>query len=118
VKALLVAPGRMSTSFVDPSRSVSRGSATQALAVARSPDSLPDWTLILEQDVDAALRPITALNHDFQTPARTALTSGFVALVLLAVLLWRGGHWRELLGIGGPARMDKDRIGRLVPPGN
>jgi hypothetical protein len=94
VQALMLAPGRMSTSFVDPLRPVSRG-GTPALAVARSPDSLPDWTLILEQDVDAALRPITALNDDFQTPARMALTSGFVALVLLVVLLWRGGHWRE-----------------------
>ena len=97
VQALLVAPGRMSTSFVDPLRP-SGERATPALAVARSPDSLPDWTLILEQDIDVALRPITALNDDFQTPARMALTSGFIALVLLAVLLWRGGHWRELLG--------------------
>ncbi len=40
VQALFVAPGRMSTSFVDPLRSVSRGSATQALAVAPIPGLL------------------------------------------------------------------------------
>jgi hypothetical protein len=117
LEALLAAPGRMSASFVDPLRSVSRGAATPALAVARSPDLLPDWTLILEQDIDAALRPITALNDDFQTPARTALTAGFIALVLLVVLLWRGGHWRELLRSGGTARTDTARGARPAPTG-
>jgi len=83
VQTLLRTPGQMSTTFMDPLRSVSGAQATQALAVARSPDSLPDWTLILEQDVDAALRPITALTDDFHTPAHVALTFGFGALILL-----------------------------------
>ncbi len=104
VHRLLRTPGgQMSASFVDPLRS-SGGLATPALAVARSPDSLPDWTLILEQDIDAALRPITALTDDFHTPAHVALTFGFGALILLVGLLWRGGHWRLLLGPGGTGR--------------
>ena len=56
VQTLLRTPGgQISASFVDPYDRVGR--TTPALAVARSPDSLPDWTLILEQDIDAALRP-------------------------------------------------------------
>ena len=94
----------MSSTFIDPMRSVAGGASINSLAVARSPDSLPDWTLILEQDVDAALRPITALTDDFHTPAHIALTFGFGALILLVVLLWRGGHWRQLLKPAGTDR--------------
>jgi hypothetical protein len=90
----------MSTSFVDPQRFAAGGPATPALAVARSPDSLPDWVLVLEQDVDAALRPITALTDDFHTPAHVALWFGFGALILLLGMVWRGGHWRALLRPG------------------
>jgi serine/threonine protein kinase len=104
VQALLLAPGRMSTSFVDPLRSASGRDGASSLAVARSPDSLSDWTLILQQDVDAALRPITALTNDFRIPARLGLTCGFGALILLVALLWRGGHWRELLRSVGTSR--------------
>ena len=100
VQTLLRTPGQMSSTFIDPLRSVAGRPAINSLAVARSPESLPDWTLILEQDVDAALQPITALTDDFHTPAHVALTFGFGALILLVVLLWRGGHWRQLMRRG------------------
>jgi serine/threonine protein kinase len=93
VSGLLSTPGRRTASFYDPMRD--RGVvAGPALAVARSLESLPDWTLILQQDVDAALRPMTALDDDFHRPAQLALALGFGALILLVVLLWRGGQWR------------------------
>ena len=104
VQTLLRTPGQMSSTFIDPLRSVAGRPAINSLAVARSPELLPDWTLILEQDVDAALRPITALTDDFHTPAHVALTFGFGALILLVVLLWRGGHWRQLLKRAGTDR--------------
>jgi hypothetical protein len=97
VQALLRAPGKMSASFLDPMRAAAGSTTPRALAVARSLESMPDWTLILQQDVDAALRPITALTDDFHKPAHFGLTFGFVALVLLVVLLWRGGFWRAVL---------------------
>jgi hypothetical protein len=97
VQSLLRAPGGMSANFQDPMRAVTGSTNSPALAVAKSLDVLPDWTLILQQDVDAALRPITALTDDFHKPAHLALGFGFGALILLVVLLWRGGFWRALL---------------------
>jgi len=97
VQSLLNAPGKMAEKFHDPMRAVPGSDDSPALAVAKSLDALPDWTLILQQDVDAALRPITALTDDFHKPAHLALGFGFGALILLVVLLWRGGFWRALL---------------------
>jgi hypothetical protein len=97
VQSLLYAPGGMSATFQDPMRAVAGSTESPALAVAKSLDALPDWTLILQQDVDAALRPITALTDDFHRPAHLALTFGFAALILLVGLLWRGRFWRALL---------------------
>jgi hypothetical protein len=92
--SLLTAVGRKSASFRDPFRSASGVPAKPALAVAWSPEMLPDWTLILEQDVDAALRPITALTEDFHGPAHVAFALGAAACVPLAALLWRRGRRR------------------------
>ena len=110
VMTLLSAPERSATSFQDPMRTARDGPATPALAVAQSPASLSQWTLVLQQDVEAALRPITALTDDFRRPARIALFLGFGALVLLLALLWRDGQWRLLLrpSASGP-RTNEDR---------
>jgi hypothetical protein len=62
--------------------------------VATSLDRLPDWTLILEQDVEVALKPITALTADFHGPAHLAFGLGLAAFVPLVALLWWGGRWR------------------------
>ncbi|HJZ76964.1 MAG TPA: protein kinase [Vicinamibacterales bacterium] len=94
VDSLLNAGGRKSASFRDPLRSANGAPAKPALAVAWSLETLPDWTLILEQDVDAALRPITALTRDFHGPAHLAFALGAAACVPLAALLWRRGRWR------------------------
>jgi serine/threonine protein kinase len=107
VQALLHAPGGMSATFQDPMRAAAGSTAGPALAVAKSLESLPDWTLILQQDVDAALRPITALTDDFHKPAQFALTFGFGALILLVGLLWRGGFWRALLRSADGADMKR-----------
>ena len=96
VQSLLKAPGGKTATFRDPMRAVADSTDSPALAVVKSLEALPDWTLILQQDVDAALRPITALTDDFHKPAHVALTLGFGALILLVVLLWRGGLWRGL----------------------
>jgi len=96
LEALFTSPGRRTTAFRDPLRSAGDASAGPALAVARTLDSLPDWTLVLEQNVDAALRPITALTDDFDRPAHFALVLGLAALILLVALLWSGGDWREI----------------------
>ena len=93
VQKLLAAPGRRAATFRDPLR-VSGGQANRSLAVAGSAPSLPDWTLILEQDVDAALRPMTVLTSDFHGPAHIAFALGGGAFVLLVALLWWGGRWR------------------------
>jgi len=110
VMTLFSAPERSATSFLDPMRTTRDGPAAPALAVAQSPASLSQWTLVLQQDVDAALRPITALTDDFRRPARIALFLGFGALVLLLALLWRDGQWRLLLrpSASGP-RTNEDR---------
>jgi serine/threonine protein kinase len=89
VESLLKAAGRKSASFHDPLRSASGAPAKPALAVASSLETLPDWTLILEQDVDVALRPITVLTRDFHGPAHVAFALGALAGVPLAALLWR-----------------------------
>jgi len=89
VESLLKAAGRKSASFRDPLRSASGAPAKPALAVAWSLETLPDWTLILEEDVDAALRPITALTRNFHGPAHVAFALGAVACVPLAALLWQ-----------------------------
>jgi len=94
VDSLLKAGGRKSASFRDPLRSASGAPAKPALAVASSLDTLPDWTLILEEDVDTALRPITALTEDFRGPAHLAFALGAAACVPLAALLWWRGRWR------------------------
>jgi serine/threonine protein kinase len=93
VSELLSAPGRRTTSFQDPMRALGTP-AGPALAVARSLESLPDWTLILQQDLDAALRPMTALDDDFHRPAHYAFALGVGAFVVLVGLLWRGAQWR------------------------
>jgi len=91
VESLLEAPGRRTANFRDPLRSSGRG---PALGVAASLDRLPDWTLILEQDVEVALKPITALTADFHGPAHLAFGLGLAAFVPLVALLWWGGRWR------------------------
>jgi serine/threonine protein kinase len=101
LEALFKSPTRRTTAFIDPLQSSSEGSASPALAVARPLDSLLDWALVLEQDVDAALRPITALTDDFHRPAHYAVVLGLGALTLLAALLWWGGQWRAILQLGG-----------------
>jgi hypothetical protein len=94
VEALLKAAGRRSRTFQDPLRSGEGVASGPTLAVAWSLDALSDWTLILEQDVDVALRPITALTDDFHGPAHLAFALGAAACIPLAVLLWWGGRWR------------------------
>jgi hypothetical protein len=93
VRKLLDARGRRTATFLDPLRATPGVKAKPSLAVAGSPASLPDWTLILEQDVDAALRPITALTVDFHWPAHMAFALGGGAFVLLVALLWWGARW-------------------------
>lgn len=88
VRKLLDTPGRRTATFVDPFRV--EGAGSPALAVVSSPASLPEWTLILEQDVTAALRPITSLTADFHGPAHIAFGLGGAAFVLLVALLWWG----------------------------
>ena len=102
VRELLNAPAQRTANFVDPLRATGEHGTTRAnpapgptaLAVASSPPTMPEWTLILEQDVDAALRPITSLTADFQGPAHVAFAFGGVAFVSLVVLLWWGGQLR------------------------
>ena len=103
VDRLLEAADRKSASFRDPLRSASGAAAPAALAVAWSLESLPDWTLILEQDVDAALRPITALTEDFHGPAQLAFALGAAVCVPLVALLWWRGPWR-LPGAGNESQ--------------
>ena len=95
VATLLKAAGRKSTTFRDPLRAGDGAASGAALAVAWSLEMLPDWTLILEQDMDAALRPITALTEDFHGPAQLAFALGAAACVPLAALLWWRGRWRQ-----------------------
>jgi serine/threonine protein kinase len=90
VKALLTAAGRRSANFRDPLRFKESTTSGPALAVAWPLDHLPDWTLILEQDVDVALKPITGLTTDFHGPAHLAFALGALAFVPLVGLLW----WR------------------------
>jgi serine/threonine protein kinase len=94
VDSLLKAADRKSASFRDPLRSANGAAAPTALAVVWSLESLPDWTLILEQDVDAALRPITALTEDFHGPAQLAFALAAAVCVPLVALLWWRGPWR------------------------
>lgn len=90
VRDLLNGSERKTSNFRDPLR-WSENSSGPALAVASVLDNLPDWTLILEQDVDVALRPITALTAEFHGPAHLAFALGAAAFVPLAgLLLWRG----------------------------
>ncbi len=103
VDSLLEAADRKSANFRDPLRSASGAAAPAALAVAWSLQSLPDWTLILEQDVDAALRPITALTDDFHGPAQLAFALGAAVCVPLVALLWWRGPWR-LPGAGNESQ--------------
>jgi serine/threonine protein kinase len=91
VEALLKVTGRRSASFRDPLRSGNGVATNPALAVAWSLDTLPDWTLIFEQDIDVALRPIVALT---KSPARVAFAFGAAAFLALAGLLWWSGWWR------------------------
>ena len=94
VDALLKVSGRKSVHFADPLRSGNGFAQKPALAVAWSLDPLPEWTLILEQDVDVALRPIEALTKGFHNPARVAFAFGAAALLPLAGLLWWSGRDR------------------------
>jgi hypothetical protein len=94
VNALLKVSGRRSSSFQDPLRSRDGLAAKPALAVAWSLDTLPEWTLILEQDVDVALRPIAALTRGLHSPAHLAFAFGAAALLPLAGLLWWTGRSR------------------------
>jgi hypothetical protein len=94
VDALLTVSGRRSVDFLDPLRSGNGVAPKPAVAVAWSLDPLPEWTLILEQDVDVALRPIEALTKGFQSPAHIAFAFGAAALLPLAGLLWWSGGWR------------------------
>jgi hypothetical protein len=68
---------------------------SDALAVTATLEKLPDWTLLLEQDVDAALQPITSLTDDFHGPARLAFIFGIVAFVALAGLVWWSARTRQ-----------------------
>ena len=92
VDGLLKASGRRSAGFVDPLRWTDPRPATPALGVAWSLETLPDWTLILQQDVDVALRPITALTADFHGPAHLAFALGIGAFFPLVALLWWSGR--------------------------
>jgi serine/threonine protein kinase len=109
VDALLKAAGRRSVSFRDPLRSGNGSAPKPALAVAWSLDTLPDWTLILEQDVDVALRPIVALTKGFQSPAHVAFAFGAATLLPLAVLLWWSGRWRMRADDNDPAKVTEAR---------
>jgi len=104
VDALLKIDGRKSVTFRDPLRSGNAVAPKPALAVAWSLDPLPEWTLILEQDVDVALRPIEALTKGFQSPARMAFAFGAAALIPLAALLWWSGGWRARTQDNDPAQ--------------
>jgi hypothetical protein len=87
-------------SFRDPLRWSEGTLATPALAVAWSLDRLPDWTLILQQDVGVALEPITAA--DFHRPAHLAFALSVAAFVPLVVLLWWSGRGRPRPRTAGP----------------
>jgi hypothetical protein len=109
VDALLKVTGRRSVSFRDPLRSRKGVEMKPALAVAWSLDTLPDWTLILEQDVDVALRPIVALTKGFHSPAHVAFAFGAATLLPLAVLLWWSGRWRMRAEDNDPAKVTEER---------
>lgn len=94
VADLLQTPGRKTSVFRDPIRSIGETSAPQALAVAATLDKLPDWTLLLEQDVEVALQPITALTTDFHGPAQLAFALGILAFLALAALVWWSARTR------------------------
>ena len=90
VKELMASPSKSSREFHDPMRSSSGGPPIISLAAASSPDTLPQWTVILVQDIDAALRPMAALSSDFRLTAMIALAVGGLALLVLIGLLWWG----------------------------
>jgi serine/threonine protein kinase len=94
VAALLKTPERRTSGFRDPLRSSDPASAPPALAVASTLDRLPDWTLLLEQDVHVALQPMTSLTTDFHGPAHLAFALGIAAFLALAVLVWWGARAR------------------------
>ena len=95
VSELFKQPGRRSPAFRDPLRSSETVTASDALAVTASLEKLPDWSLVLEQDVDAVLQPITSLTDDFHGPARLAFIFGIVAFLALAGLLWWSARTRQ-----------------------
>jgi serine/threonine protein kinase len=107
VSALLKAAGRRTANFRDPLRSTGSTTSGPALAVAWSLDNLPDWTLILEQDVDVALKPITGLTTDFHGPAHLAFALGAAAFVPLVGLLWWRGRARVPSGGGASTETQK-----------
>jgi hypothetical protein len=94
VADLLKTPGRSTSGFRDSLRSSDAAPAPLALAVASTLDKLPDWKLLLEQDVDVALQPMTALTADFHGPAHLAFALGMAAFLALAVLVWWGARAR------------------------
>jgi serine/threonine protein kinase len=94
VAALLKSPNRSTSGFRDPLRWSDAASAHPALAVASTLDKLPDWTLLLEQDVHVALQPMTSLTTDFHGPAHLAFGLGIAAFLALAVLVWWGARAR------------------------
>jgi serine/threonine protein kinase len=109
VDSLLKAADRKSASFRDPLRSAAGDTSRPALAVAWSLEALPDWTLILEQDMDAALRPITALTEDFHGPAQLAFALAAAVCVPLAALLWRRARSRPAAAGTGPSNPVRER---------
>ncbi len=94
VDALLKVPGRRSDGFRDPLRSEDGVTTKPALAVALPLDTLPDWTLVLQHDVDVALRPIATLTRGLHSPAHLAFAFGAAVLFPLAGLLWWSRRWR------------------------
>ena len=90
LKKLMASASKSSTEFYDPLRRGPDGLPIVSLAVARSPQALAQWTIILVQDIDTALRPMAALSRDFRRPAKIALGVGGAALIVLVGLLWWG----------------------------
>lgn len=87
----LLASG-VSRGFRDPLRPGLGASHPGDLAVAVALTSHPDWSVVVVQDRNAALRPLTRLTDRLRSLGKTALAVASVVLLALGGLLWRGGR--------------------------
>ncbi len=86
--------GGVSRGFRDPLRPGLPSSPADLAVAARLP-SHPDWNLIVVQDRDAALRPLTRLTARLRRLGQLATAVGIVVLAALVGLLWHAGRQRS-----------------------